>query len=78
MFTVRDIKNNTRFYVGGRVRVKRAVGLVDGKKDSRDWEDGFITAVYPWVIMVKLENGISVTVDKKDFFTLPHRAVFRD
>lgn len=78
MLTVMDIKDNPRFYVGARVRVNRTIGLVDGRKDSRDWENGVITAVYPWIIMVKLENGISATVNKKDFFTLPYKARFRD
>ena len=78
MLTVRDIKDNPRFYVGCKVRVNRTVGIVDGRKDSRDWENGVITAVYPWVIEVKLEDGSITTVDKKDFFCLPYKARFRD
>lgn len=70
MLTVGDVKYDLRFVVGHRVRVKKVLALRCKSDEVRRYcsVKGTITQVYPWVVIVKLDSGRVITVDKKEFF----------
>lgn len=77
MLTVERVKNDPRFVTGQRVRVGATIACKCKSTEGGRPADGSITRVYPWVVVVRLDNGREVTVNKKEFFVKENRARFK-
>ena len=76
MLTVNDVKYDLRFKRGQVVKLTPQ--LIYRGKDSSSYHSkkAVIEQVYPWVVLVRLQNGRKLTINKKEFFGENKKALF--
>lgn len=73
MLTAYDIRNSKEFRLGREILVKRYDYLCHRNR----WHTAHITAIYPWVLGVRLDKtGRDITVNKMDFYGEELKAKF--